>query len=426
MHSGAPAPEPDTGPAIRPAPGAFAVGIATRNQGDSIGPLMQSIERGLGTVFPEGNVVVIHADAGSQDGTVERAREAITDPGGRLVQVHVESATLGMPQTAGMVDPAALRAILQESERLGLPACAVLDSQVRTLSPAWVERLAQAIVGEELDFVAPYYLRHPFEGTLTSAIAYPLVRALFGRQVRYPLAADFACSARFRRALLAGQWPAELGRLGAESWIITRAVTGEFRLGQVFLGVKDTAGPEWAPGNEVADVLVRVLGGLFLEAEWYASAWQKIRRSIPVALLGRPQSGLPEARAVDPSRAMEFFRLGERNLQEVWRVVLSPAELLELGKLARLPVEAFRFPDTLWARIVYDFALAHRLRVMSRDHLLSAFVPLYQGWLAGFALELPDADPAAAEQRIEALCLKFESEKPYLISRWRWPDRFSP
>lgn len=426
MHSGAPAPEPDTGSAIRPEPGAFAVGITTRNQGDSIGPLMQSIERGLGAVFPEGKVVVIHADAGSQDGTVERAREAISDPDGRLVQVRVESDTLGMPQSAGMVDPAALRVILQESERLGLPACAVLDSQVRTLSPAWVERLARAIVGEELDFVAPYYLRHPFEGTITSAIAYPLVRALFGRQVRYPLAADFACSARFRSALLAGAWPAELGRLGAESWLITRAVTGEFRLGQAFLGVKDTTGPEWAPGNEVADVLVRVLGGLFLNAEWFASAWQKTRRSIPVTLLGGPQSGLPESRAVEPSRALESFRLGERNLQEVWRAVLSPAELLELGKLARLPVETFRFPDTLWARIVYDFALAHRLRVMSRDHLLSAFVPLYQGWLASFALELPDADPAAAEQRIEALCLKFESEKPYLISRWRWPDRFSP
>jgi hypothetical protein len=63
---------------------------------------------------------------------------------------------------------------------------------------------------------------------------------------------------------------------------------------------------------------------------------------------------------------------------------------------------------------------------MSRDHLLSAFVPLYQGWLAGFALELPEADPAAADQRIEQLCLRFEAEKPYLISRWRWPDRFSP
>jgi hypothetical protein len=63
---------------------------------------------------------------------------------------------------------------------------------------------------------------------------------------------------------------------------------------------------------------------------------------------------------------------------------------------------------------------------MNRDHLLAAFLPLYLGWLAGFALELGDPDPVNAERRIEALCLRFEAEKPYLIARWRWPDRFNP
>lgn len=426
MHSGVPEPEPDTAPAFRPEQGAFAVGIATRNQGESIGALLRSVERGLRAVFPEGNTVVIHADGGSQDGTLERARQALGDPDGHLVQVRFESDPLAMPHSAGMVDPAALRAILQEAERLGLPGCAVLDTQVGTLPPAWVERLTRAVLTEQLDLAAPYYLRHPLEGTITSAIAYPLVRALFGKQLRYPLAGDFACSARFRSALLGGEWPAELGRVGAEAWLITRAVAGDFRLGQAFLGVKDTAGTEWASGNEVTDVLVRVLGALFLSTERLASTWQKTRRSVPVPLLGGPQPGSPEPRTVDVPRALEFFRLGQGNLQEVWGLVMSPAELLELGKLARQPVETFRFPDTLWARIVYDFALAHRLRVMNRDHLLAAFVPLYQGWLAGFALEVEGADPVAAEQRIETLCLRFEAEKPYLIARWRWPDRFSP
>ena len=30
------------------------------------------------------------------------------------------------------------------------------------------------------------------------------------------------------------------------------------------------------------------------------------------------------------------------------------------------------------------------------------------------------------EQRIEELCLAFESTKSYFVSRWRWPDRFNP
>jgi hypothetical protein len=30
------------------------------------------------------------------------------------------------------------------------------------------------------------------------------------------------------------------------------------------------------------------------------------------------------------------------------------------------------------------------------------------------------------EERIERLALAYEAQKPYLISRWRWPDRFTP
>jgi hypothetical protein len=32
----------------------------------------------------------------------------------------------------------------------------------------------------------------------------------------------------------------------------------------------------------------------------------------------------------------------------------------------------------------------------------------------------------APEAHIEALAAAFETDKPYLVSRWRWPDRFNP
>jgi len=83
-------------------------------------------------------------------------------------------------------------------------------------------------------------------------------------------------------------------------------------------------------------------------------------------------------------------------------------------------------PDELWARSVYDFALGHRLRTINRDHLLRAMTPLYLGWVVSYALEMQNATVKAAEQRIERLCQAFETAKPYLVSRWRWPDRFNP
>ena len=52
-----------------------------------------------------------------------------------------------------------------------------------------------------------------------------------------------------------------------------------------------------------------------------------------------------------------------------------------------------------------------------------ALVPLYLGWLASFVQQTRDQTADAAEQRVERLCLAFEAQKPYLIARWRWPER---
>jgi hypothetical protein len=86
----------------------------------------------------------------------------------------------------------------------------------------------------------------------------------------------------------------------------------------------------------------------------------------------------------------------------------------------------FRFADELWARTIYDFAVAHRLRHIGRDHLLRALTPLYMAWIADFIRSVKDSDESQVESRIEQLCIAYELQKPYLISRWRWPDRFMP
>ena len=81
-------------------------------------------------------------------------------------------------------------------------------------------------------------------------------------------------------------------------------------------------------------------------------------------------------------------------------------------------------PDTLWARILYDFILAYRLRTINRGHLMGALTPLYLAWVASHLILIADGTPP--EQHIEEQAQTFENDKPYLVSRWRWPDRFTP
>jgi hypothetical protein len=133
-----------------------------------------------------------------------------------------------------------------------------------------------------------------------------------------------------------------------------------------------------------------------------------------------------ESGTADLRRMLESFQIGAQNLQDVWSLVLPPKTMLETVRLARLPPDQFRMPDELWVSIVYDFALAHRLRTISRDHLLRSMTPLYLGWVVSYAREVETGSPEAVESRLEQLSRAFEAGKSYLMSRWRWPDRFNP
>jgi hypothetical protein len=164
---------------------------------------------------------------------------------------------------------------------------------------------------------------------------------------------------------------------------------------------------------------------MFLEMEERAAQWQSIRSSKSVPGFGVPDPTPPESGTVDVHGLIESFQLGTQNLQDIWGLVLPPTTLLEVRKLARVSADQFRMPDQLWARIVYDFALGHRLRTISRDHLLRSITPLYLGWIASYLLETREPGPNA-DLRNERLSQVFEENKSYLVSRWRWPDRFNP
>jgi hypothetical protein len=99
--------------------------------------------------------------------------------------------------------------------------------------------------------------------------------------------------------------------------------------------------------------------------------------------------------------------------------MLTPDTLRALLLLRDCPLQSFRIPDRIWARLLYDIASAYHREVMPQEHLLKALTPLYLGRTASFVLETQGLTTPEAEQRIEALCDAFELEKPYLCERWK-------
>lgn len=320
----------------------------------------------------------------------------------------------------------ACRAVFAIGKRLQARACAVMASDLETFSAESIQRLIQPVADRNFDLVLPSYARHKFDSLLTVSILYPLIRALYGKRIQWPIAADFSLSARMMERFLVPDPPSiAASRRGPATWMITEAIIGDFQVCQSHLGVRFAGVRD---STDLGTVISHLLGPFFVDMEYHATYWQRIRSSQPVAAYGVGAQWSEDGveNNVDVRPMVEAFQLAFQNLQQVWALILPPATLFELKKLTRLPVDQFRLPDGLWARIVYDFALGHRLRTLNRDHLLRAMTPLYRAWIASYALEGRSISVTELERRLEKLCLAYESEKVYLLSRWRWPDRFSP
>lgn len=356
----------------------------------------------------------------------------------RLVAGVLDEARRGLPGRAVSAVPLSRPAGGAPGSRLAgagtLPGLIDLAGEAGASACAWLggssdagdrlRLLLEPVLDQGLDFVSASYRRAPFDGALTTAMVYPLMRALYGVRLRQPLGPELALSRRFAEHLAADRdWVEDPTRAGSDLWVVARAVEGGFGLGQAFLGPYPPylAEPDARPSESLAQVADLLFRGM----ERSAATWQRVRGSRPVPTFGEG-TPLPGTRHPPNEALVAAFQLGSQDLVELWGAVLPPATLVALRRAARQPGKSFRLDDGLWARVVYDFAMGHRQRVMDRGQLLRSLTPIYLGWLAGLVGESAGWGPEEVEARVERLCLAFEAEKPYLIARWRWPDRFNP
>ncbi len=299
-------------------------------------------------------------------------------------------------------------------------AVLLLGPEANSLQPSTLTALANAVLTAPNDLAVPGYDLSPRAGLVNSAILFPVTRALFATRPRYPLAVDVAFSARMAaRMANSAQRFLRLNQGDAQLWPLNEAAVAGFTVTEVAAGPRRFAQPTDPDLNKILPLLA---GSLFSDVEAKAAFWQRPRQAPPADAL-QYQAQTADG-ASDTAAMIQAFRLAYTNLQEIWSLVLPPNALLGLKRLSQLDGSDFRMPDNLWARIVYDFLLAWRLRTINRGHLLGALVPLYLAWVAShFHTTESGMTP---EQHIEAVAAVFEAEKPYLVSRWRWPDRFNP
>ncbi|TLY16487.1 MAG: glycosyltransferase [Nitrospirae bacterium] len=394
------------------------VGIPSYNNADTIGHVVRAISVGLAKYFPRARAVLVNSDGGSSDGTPEVVAQSVVDYGAMLISerqslLHkIITPYHGLPGKGS-----AFRTVFEIARRLKAKACAVVDSDLRSITPEWIEVLLRPVLDEGYDYVAPYYLRHKYDGTITNSIVYPLTRCLYGQRIRQPIGGDFGFSGALAAHYLDKHvWESDVARFGIDIWMTTEAIASGARVCQSFLGAKIHNPKD--PAADLSAMLVQVAGALFSLMEEHQTVWTSIEGSKPVTLFGFQYQVGVEPVHVNIDAMIANFRQGLADLEPIWRQMLAAETLEGLFLLKECPPQAFHIPDDLWTRIVYDIAVAYHQYSMPREHLLKALTPLYLGRTASFVLETQGLTSIEAEGRIELLCQTFEKQKSYLIQRW--------
>lgn len=398
----------------------IVVGIPSFNNARTIGHVVRAVQAGLAKYFPECRAVIVNADGGSSDATSAVVQQAaIEDFQAILLHHRAEPVSkVVFPYTGIPGKGSAFRAIFEVAVRLGAKACVVVDSDLRSITPEWIELLVKPVLGGEFDYVAPLYHRHKFDGTITNSIVYPLTRTLYGKQVRQPIGGDFGFSGNLAGFYLAKDvWETDVARFGIDIWMTTTAIANDFRVAQAFLGAKIHDAKD--PGSDLSSMLYQVVSATFNLMEDYADIWKPVTATQPVPSFGFEYTVGLEHVNVNTARMLNLFREGLRNLGEIWTGILGAGDFREVERIGVLPDQDFHFPVSLWTRIVYDYAIAFHLKKLPAEHLIKSLTPLYIGKTASFILTAANMEAAEAEAEIEKLCREFENNKNHLVTHWK-------
>jgi hypothetical protein len=421
------------------------VGIPSFKNAATIGYVARAAQAGLVQYFADLRPVLVNADAGSSDGTQRVVVE--TEPPDYIERIllvrprnRLQRISLTYPEVDGVGGKgAALRTIFQIADALGVEALVVVDSDLRSIIPEWIELLAGPIQKGGFDYVAPLYSRYKYDGTITNTVTYPLTRALYGLRMRQPIGGDFGVSGDLVKHYLAqDDWDANVSKFGIDIWMTTKAVTGGFAVCQARLGAKVHDPKD--PGSDLGPMFSQVVSTILRLTEIHAERWLGVVGSHDIPAYGFERILDPPPLEVNVQRLLEEFAKGSLNVGEEWETALAPennAVIKRLSDEASQAVETatradtaatiddsgFNIPDETWARVIYDMVLAHHARRLPVDRLVASLIPIYFGRVASLILETRELTTDQAEAFVERQARAFELAKPYLVERWQRAER---
>lgn len=376
------------------------VGVLCKNVEHTILHVLNVISEGLHKYFPEYTKAIVVSDGFSSDRTVELAK--LFQPYNGIKKLVVEDMVEG-GKGAGV------RTIVEVAEEMDAKAIALLDGDLLSVKPEWIREFMTPILFGRAGLVIPYYIRDKYDGVITNNLAYPFTRALYGFDIRQPLAGEFGLSKRLYRMLR--EHPLFPWDFGIDIFIVTSAIANNVSIKEGIYSIKihESTTMYLEPETLLIPMFRQVTGKMFELAGYYEKFWRNNIK--PIRYLNHSEycTQKPIPVPVDPGKMEKKFRREFISTRKMMKNYL-PGNLVRDVEHVGKKIQDFTMD--LWAESVFHFASSYKKlkRHTEKNVLLDTLKTLWFGRFTSFVVETADMDLLSAERIIQEQAQIFEEK----------------
>ncbi len=391
------------------------VGIPAYNNVLTAAFVLSQVAKGLVTYFPTMKSVIFVSDGNSVDGTMTA---------GKTVQLPHELRLIPAIYVGVSGKGSAVKAIFEAAKLLDVKAVALVDSDLRSITPEWIRLLISPVLGGT-GLVTPFYNRRKYDGTITDFLCYPLTLSLYGKDIRQPIGGDFGLSIDLILELLESSlWKLNyVHEFGVDIFETNTALAKGFEVKQAFLGVKEHNPKD--PATQLAPMFRQVVGTMFSCIERYEDYWRDISGGIcKVEMVGEERHIENHLTVpVDPLNAIKTYKNNFDNNRRIYSTLLGNDIYAEFKELKNLDKKDISLAPETWAKTVYLFAAGFkRTTADDKEGLLEALRILWIGKVAAFVKETLIMDAKEAEEKVEEEARVFADLRHILLDPFLGSD----
>ncbi len=382
------------------------VGVLCKNVETTVLNVLNVIDEGLYRYFPDYSKVIVTSSADSTDNT---------DDAIELFQPYSNIKKISTKDIISAGKGSGVMTIFEIAHQCKAKCVILIDGDLLSIKPRWIPMMANPIIYGRADLTVPYYIRDKNDGVITNNLVYPYTRALYGIDIRQPIAGEYTLSKNLYEKIR--KHPLFPPDFGIDIFILTVAAAEGFLVkeGLFSLKIHGSTSRYLEPEKFLIPMFKKVTGSMFELTKYYEDYWKSHPPRVRKKNYRECFSQNPIPVRIDIENMEKSFQT-EFNSSKKRIGNFLPKSIID--DIEKIITKKEKFDSELWAEVVYNFAASWKnIKTVEKKYLLLYSLKiLWIGRFVSYARKVEDMDINQAEKVIQKQAELFEEKIDYLRS----------